>query len=357
MKKGLTALVLGAGGNVSQGIMKALAASNLSCRIVAACISARAMGLYLAETAYVSPLAKDPAFFDWLVEICRKEDVHAVLSGTEPVLAVLSERKEELKKETGAVCIVSNPSSFFLGADKVATYRWLQSQGFRVPAYAISEDRKSMAALVNKCGYPLIAKPKYGKGSEGIIQVDNDNTLELVSGLDDYIVQEKVGDFLSEYTAGCFCDKDGCIKGVIVMHRELTCGTTTWAELGEFPEIRTEVIKIAKVLQPIGPCNMQFRMSEEGPVCLEFNVRFSGTTPLRTRLGFNEVEVAVRHFVLGEQAPDLPLVHRGFVMRYWNELYLPEEVFNDLHETGRLKNPKHFDMFIEDWGKAGALRK
>jgi len=59
---------------------------------------------------------------------------------------------------------------------------------------------------------------------------------------------------------------------------------------------------------------------------------------------------------LGEQVQDFPLVHRGFVTRYWNELYLPEEVFNDLNQKGGLKNPKHVNIFVEDWGKGDTTK-
>src|SRR5215204_4136419 len=40
----VTVLILGMGGNVSQGILKALARSNIRCRIIGACTSAGAVG-------------------------------------------------------------------------------------------------------------------------------------------------------------------------------------------------------------------------------------------------------------------------------------------------------------------------
>jgi len=86
----MNVLVLGVGGNVSQGILKALALSALKCRVVAACITPEAFGLHTVDRAYVSPLANDPLFLNWLSEVCRKEKIDAVLSGVEPILYVLS---------------------------------------------------------------------------------------------------------------------------------------------------------------------------------------------------------------------------------------------------------------------------
>ena len=346
----LTVLVLGVGGNVSQGILKVLALSKLSCRVVAACTSPNAMGLYTADRAYVSPRANDPTFFDWLMNTCQVEGVQAVLSGVEPVLMVLAERREELQEKTGAVCIVSDPAQLSIGTDKLATCHWLAKHGFHVPRHAASEDKNALTMIASQCGYPLIAKFRFGKGSQEIIKVRNELELERVSSLEGYVVQEYLRRSNSEYTAGCFCDKDGWVRGVIVMRRELMHGTTMWAEVGEFPEIRAEVVRIARALRPRGSCNVQLRMTRQGPVCFEINVRFSGTTPVRARLGFNEVEAALRHFVLGEPATDFPVISNGIVVRYWNELYVSPKAVATLHETGRLNEPRHFSFLVEDWG-------
>src|SRR4051812_9623461 len=80
MAEQLTVLVLGVGGNVSQGILKALALGTLRCRVIGACVSPLSLGLYATDRAYISPLANDPAFLDWLIAVCRNEGVRAVLS-------------------------------------------------------------------------------------------------------------------------------------------------------------------------------------------------------------------------------------------------------------------------------------
>ena len=49
---------MGVGGNVSQGILKALALSPLPHRVIGVCISATSIGLYRSDSAYISPLAK-----------------------------------------------------------------------------------------------------------------------------------------------------------------------------------------------------------------------------------------------------------------------------------------------------------
>jgi carbamoyl-phosphate synthase large subunit len=348
--KDLTVLVLGVGGNVSQGILKALALSSLRCRVIGACISPLGLGLYTVDQAYISPRADDPNFLDWLVDICLSEGVQAVLSGVEPVLAVLASQAEEIRRLTGAICIVSPVPQLTIGNDKLATCQWLSKNGFNFPRYAESGNEQALEEIVEDCGYPLIAKSRKGKGAHGLIEINNSQDLTFVSGKDDFIVQEYLGDPTSEYTAGCFCDRNDRVRGTIVMHRELLQGTTYRAEAGEFPQVREEAARIAKALKPKGPCNIQLRMSQGRPVCFEINIRFSGTTPLRARLGFNEVEAALRHYVLGEPARDLPRITKGMALRYWNEIYVDPEAYAILQESGRLDSPQLYDLLVEDYG-------
>ena len=82
----LNILVLGVGGNVSQGILKALAVSNLDYRAVGACICNEAVGLYLCDAAHISPYASDPAFMTWLADVCIKERIDIILTGVEEII-------------------------------------------------------------------------------------------------------------------------------------------------------------------------------------------------------------------------------------------------------------------------------
>lgn len=347
MAQPLNVLVLGVGGNVSQGILKALAISKLSCRVIGACIEPRSFGLYTVDQAYVSPLATDPSFIDWLIRVCREERVQAILSGVEPVLAVMSRETDRIRAECGAIALVSAPECLAIGDDKLLTCRWLEQHGFAFPRYADAQDPCAVRSLVEECGYPLIAKPRRGKGAGGLLELRNEAELNAATARDGYVIQAYLGDPSQEYTAGCFSDREGRVRGVIVLHRELLDGTTSRAEAGEFPAARDEAVRIIEALRPMGSSNVQMRMHHDCAVCFEINVRFSGTTPIRARLGFNDVEAALRHYVLGEPARDLPPVTRGIALRYWNEAYPDCDAVAELDRRSILSGPH---AAIEDYG-------
>lgn len=333
--RALTVLVLGVGGNVSQGLLKALAAGSIPVRVLAGCLGPRSMGLHLAERSWVSPRADAAAFVPWLLDICREEAVDAVLSGSEPVLDVLAAHTAELRDAAGSVCLVSSPETLAVGADKLETSRWLGEHGLRAALSADGGDAVAVAALVRECGFPVVVKPRRGKGAVGVsIAGDDDQLRRRLDGGTDLVVQEHLSG--EEFSVGCVCDADGVVRGSFAMRREVRHGTTFVAEAAPFPEATEYAARVARALRPTGPLNVQLRVVDGEPVAFELNVRFSGTTPMRVRLGFDEVGACLRHFVLGEPLrldPGQP----GTVLRYWNELYLPEG-----------EAP-----YVEDWGARG----
>lgn len=346
----LTVLVLGVGNDVSQGILKALALSKLPCRVLGACISPLAAGLYTVDRAFIAPRAESDEFIPWLSRLSREEHVQAILSGVEPILDRLSSERDRIEIESGALCMVSDRNAWRIGNDKLLTCQWLQERGFHVAQFAAAGDEKAVRSLVRSCGFPLVAKPRKGGGARGLKQISGESDLEAVRGRSDYLVQEHLGSTDEEYTAGCFVDDRGDVRGTIVLRRELSEGTTHRAVAGLFPDVRDEAQRIAQALKPRGPCNLQLRRSKGRAVCFEINVRFSGTTGVRALLGFNEVDAALRNYVLKEPATDMPRVAEGIVLRYWNEMVVSQEAHQALERDGRLDQPARYPLDINRYG-------
>jgi carbamoyl-phosphate synthase large subunit len=345
----LAALVLGLGGNVSQGILKALRLSALPVRIVGACISASSPGLYAADTALLSPSASDAGFVDWVQDVCIREGIQVVFSGAEPVINALAVARDALEEGTGARIVVSSPEILAIGDDKLLTSEWLRHRGLNYPRCVLGSDADGIEMLLATRGFPLIAKPRHGKGGRGVVVVSTPDELGIVPHSSDYVLQEYLGRPEDEFTVGCWSDRDGLVRGSIVMRRELTNGTSTAIVVEESPVIRDEAEKIAAALKPMGPCNVQLRMHEGRAVCFEINVRYSGTTPIRAKLGFNDVEASLRHYVLGAPAVDLPVVNSGRALRVWREVYPDVEAMDHLAAVGVLDVPTDFTSVDDGW--------
>lgn len=316
-------LVLGVGGNVSQGILKAINLSGIECRVLGACVTPDAVGFYWCDTSYISPYANEENFIPWLVDICNKERIDLVLTGVEENIFEIQKSINALKEKTNAKFIFSDTDKLEIGKDKLKTCVWLKENNCNYPEYCESKNLDKAKKLAEKTGFPLIAKPRNGKGSQGLVKVNNYSELKDICLHENYVIQECIGNENTEYTVGCYCDKNGNIKEIIIMHRYLKDGTTWKAEVVENYKIRDQAIKICKAFKPSGPLNIQLRINEKGePVTFELNVRFSGTTPMRAHFGYNDVKAMIKEYVLNENIDDCFNIKKGTAYRYTNEMYV-----------------------------------
>ena len=348
-------LVLGAGGNVSQGIIKALRNADFSGKkieITGACISADSVGIYLCDSGAVSPYANEETFLPWLIGICNRERIQMVLTGVEENIMAIVSQMERFRKETDAIFIASDLEKLKIGQDKLLTCEWLSENGLHFPKYCRGDDEAGISKLVFMVGFPLIAKPRMGKGSHGVVKIENREELEPYIGREDYVIQECIGDETKEYTVGCYVDKQGILRETIVMNRKLVDGSTAVAKVVKESAVQREAERICKAFSPRGPLNIQMRMNEKGEaVCFELNVRFSGTTPMRAHFGYRDVEAMVKEYLLEEPIEDCFQVKEGIACRYTNEFYIAGDPMEELRQKSFLETMSPYCFETENLGR------
>ena len=331
MEHKLNILILGMGGNVSQGIMTALKLSQIPCRIIGACVSSESLGLYFCDTSYISPYAKDESFIPWVIDTCNRENIDIIFSGVEENIEAL-ERNRDLLNNTKSIFISASHHYLAIGNNKLKTCQWLKENHCHYPKFAASDDSVQVERLVKEVGFPLLSKPMIGKGSLGIMVINNQQEL-LTVPQNNYVLQEYLGDSNNEYTVGTYRNKAGILDKMIICKRHLKYGTTFKAEIVHDELIEEECRNIASKFKVNGPLNIQLRMHHEKPVCFELNVRFSGTTPLRARWGYNDVAGMINEYLLNKPTNLNPQV-KGIAYRYFNEAYIDIDMQNELKSTG-----------------------
>ena len=344
----INVLLLGVGGNVTQGILKALKNSRLEMHIVGACISPVSSGLYMCDEACVSPYAEDPAFIGWLISVCNEKKIDIVLTGVEENIRAIAKDIDVFREKTRAVFVSSTYEQLLVGQDKLATCRWLKENGCNYPAFCELTDEEECIRLAEAVGYPLIAKPVSGKSAVGLFVIENEEELKRHIGTEGYVLEENLGTAQDEYTVGCYCNKEGRLMDVIILHRDLRRGTTMHAKVVENEAIRAEAEKICRAYRPVGPMNIQMRLDKNGrPVCFEMNVRFSGTTAMRAIFGFRDVEAMIKEYILGENIDDCFHVRRGEAFRYDNEMYIFDGAVEEMSGHGEIRDMKSRDILFD----------
>ena len=321
-------LVLGVGGNVSLGILKSLSNSKYDLKIIGSCVSEQSFGMYLCDDFIISPYASSSNFMEWLIKVCNDFEIDLILTGVEEIILNIQRDIVKFKQNTKTLFIATDYDKLLIGQNKFLTSKWLKESGCNFPDFTLLDNNEAVNKLIEKNGFPLIAKPIHGKGSQGIFKINNFQDLELVTDKELYVLQEYIGTEDSEYTVGCYVTREKRILKPIIMHRKLSNGTPVFSEILDNELIEQEVYKICEKFEPIGPLNIQLRLSNLGkPICFELNVRFSGTTPIRSHFGFTDVDALIGEYLFGENIDDFKF-RKGVAIRYLNEVYVENSKFS-----------------------------
>lgn len=315
-------LVTGAGALLGQGIIRSLLASSLSVEVTAADPSPLSAGLYWVKQRAIIPMAKDPTYVARFEELLERVRPDAVIPGTDVELELFAEHRAAWEARFGTHVIVSSLEVVRIADDKYLTFRFLRDHGFAAPESCLAGEHH---ALAERIGFPLIVKPRVGARSVGVSKVTTMAALDrAVAEGSNVVIQECVATDDAEYTAGTLTFGGTCVAS-IVMRRDLRDGNTYRAYVDDYPELNAEVRKFAEALGSHGPANFQFRLDANGAVkVFEINGRFSGTTPLRMRAGFNEVEMTLRHIVNNEDVTQPP-IKKMTILRHFEETIIPSD--------------------------------
>jgi carbamoyl-phosphate synthase large subunit len=315
-------LVTSSGTLLGQGIIRSLQVSNIpDIKIIACDPDPTSPGLYWGNDSCLLPYSKDINFMDKFTDILNKKKPDAICIGTDHELPLFAQHKSELENTFKTKIIVSSPRVIKIADDKYLTYKFMKDNGFSPPDSRLPNQAQE---LINLYGFPLVVKPRIGSRSIGFHLVKNENELEqAIKDVPNAIIQENVGTKDQEYTAGTLYFEGEC-KASIVMRRELRDGNTFKAFVDSYPELNKQVNAFCNALKPFGPANFQFRLVNGIAKVFEINSRFSGTTPLRMRAGFNELKMIIKYLFYGIPIVQ-PLINKLIIMRHWNETIIQPE--------------------------------
>jgi carbamoyl-phosphate synthase large subunit len=275
-------LVTAVGGDIGQALVSIVRKHRIADQVYGSDISITHGGKYEVDCFLQSPGAEDSLYVDWLNDIISQNGINLVV----PV------NDFEIQKLMGidfnsTKFIMPNVQSIEVGFDKYYTFKFLESVGIPTPKTYLPD-------VNNDLIFPVLIKPRTGRGSKGIFVCKNIEEMrhyEAVSN--DYLIQEVLVPSSEEYTCGVFRSSKGEIRTMVFL-RKLTGGQTSWAQVIESEEISTLCETLASSLNLIGSINVQLIFTVEGPKIFEINSRFSSTVAMRDELGFHDFLWAIQ---------------------------------------------------------------
>jgi carbamoyl-phosphate synthase large subunit len=178
----LTALLTAAGVPGAPALIRALRENGeREVRLVGTDMSELAIGRHFCDSFHVVPPGTDAGFADAVREICRAEQVDAVLPQSSYDLLGLAEARERFD----CAVLVASPEAVRRSNDKAASYALLDAIGVPGPAWRRARGAAAVETAARELGYPdedVCMKPLVSSGSRGfrVLSASADRRTQLL---------------------------------------------------------------------------------------------------------------------------------------------------------------------------------
>lgn len=287
--------------------------------LVHAANSAYSIAMQIADRSVCTPMIYDADYLDFLLSYCQANQIGAVMSLFDIDLPVLAKAKNRFADE-GIQIVVSDQSVTRICNDKYQTYTFLQENNFNAPLTFIELNDVRKATLAGMIQYPVIIKPRWGMGSIGIYQADNDKELDIFyakvkkeilrsylkyESADDLehcvIIQEKLDG--QEYGIDVLNDLDGNFAGLVPKKKiAMRSGETDSAEVIDHIGLTRVGQALSATLKHCGNLDVDCFEMDGKVYVLEMNCRFGGQYPFSHLAGVN-YPAAIVSWLRGETPP------------------------------------------------------
>ena len=241
----------------------------------------------------------EPVFWEHIYDIIRHEKPEGVIVqlGGQTALK-LAEKLDRY----GIKIIGTSYKSLDLAEDRGSFSTLLKNNNIPYPEFGVAETAEQAIALTDELNFPILVRPSYVLGGQGMKIVINKEELEthIVDLLrkipNNKLLLDHYLDGAIEAEADAICDGENVYIIGIMEHIE-PCGihsgdsnaTLPVFNIGEFvlQQIKDHTHKIALALNTVGLINIQYAIKDEKVYVIEANPRASRTVPFIAK-AYNE---------------------------------------------------------------------
>lgn len=244
----------------------------------------------LADSFELVPPADSPDFVDEILRIAKNHQAAIIIPTIDPEIGVYSSNRERFWNADVGVW-VSGPDVTRLGTDKWNLNRWLIRKGF--PTVTTVEIGSFTSASLTG---PVVAKPRTGSSSIGVIIADDVADIDLKRLGPEYILQDRAPGI--ELTVDFAVDRRGEFLGAVPRRRlEVRAGEVSKGVTVKVPAVEELVRELAGALpDAYGILNVQIFFDPDSGALniIEINPRFGGGYPLSHEAGADFITALMR---------------------------------------------------------------
>lgn len=228
--------------------------------------------------------ANSKNYLESIKSVCDKNEIDLIVPGVDEELMQF----DSLLSKEGAEVFLPDKDFVRVMLDKHTCAKEIKSIGLSVP-------KTFTVSRAGEIGFPLIVKPKTGRGSRGVRIVNSLKELNAYRILypaneKDLIVQElAIG---TEYTVLVSANKKGQLNAIIPVKVDQKKGITIQAKIDMNNAIIEYAVKFHSFYKTSGIYNIQCILTQSGDVYpFEINPRISTTFCLSVAAGFDPFEL------------------------------------------------------------------
>jgi nucleoside-diphosphate-sugar epimerase len=360
MKKKIGISCIGSG--VGQSVINSIRSAGRPYYTIGLGTNPMAFGAYECDDFDYTPNIYAVDYIDELLKKCVKHEIDLLIPGNDDEVLLFAKNSKKISSY-GIKAIYSNEALVSLCRDKNRMSRDLNKvANIFVKSFELHEIYEALSA--GELNFPLIAKPKGGYASKGIIIVNSKEDiasipagfviqeLALPSKTDPnyklYIqqIEQKINPQVSEFSIQLVYDLNGNLLGKMASFNKLNNGVPVEIIPIDVPAVWEAVDKITPTLLALGlkgPLNLQGRLTDAGLKIFEMNPRFTGISGLRALMGFNEVVACAKVWLGEDQEKDsLKIVSGRFGIRQTADKSIALERNAEVAELSMILNKAEF---------------
>lgn len=312
-------LILSAGtrNKVVQYFKKALAGKG---NVIATDMSDIAPAVYEADKFYKVPRMTENGYIDIIFDICKKENISAVLSLIDPELSLLAENEEKFA-ELGVKVVGSSYELCEMSLDKYRMYKWLAEHGYKCARSFMDFDEFKKSGIV----YPVFVKPARGSASISIAKAENEKTAR-------FLFEQNDGMMVQEYLAGQEIGADvyiDMISGEVVSiftkkKLVMRAGETDKSVSFKDEKLFSLIEKFVKEAGYTGQIDIDIFDVDGEYYISEVNPRFGGGYPHAYECGCNHMDLIVNNLEGKVNKKSIGAYNEDIYMMKYNEVFIKE---------------------------------
>jgi len=232
-----------------------------------------APALKASDIGFISPAFTDRNYIKWLEGICRANDVNLLITLNVDDLLILERNRRTIENETECKLIGGPLESIQISNDKYEVVQLCRKLDLPVvKTWLTSEVNKD-----NFSNFPLMAKPRYGKGGRGNVIIQNKTDLNEITNKQStpYVFQELIKG--EEYGFDIINDFSGSYNSLLGRLKKRQKNGESYIAKTVNPMFwENSAKKLSRELKHQGTVNFDVLFKENKGYIIDINFRFSG---------------------------------------------------------------------------------